>query len=135
MSNDSSATDSVYPLGSVVCCALMLVATTIGVFGNILTFYIFSRRTMRSSINILLAGLALIDIGVLVFGTAIFVPFGTWAYFYDTNPALYEFMGAYLTVFFQPLPLIAQTASIWALILITIERFLAVCYPFLAKRF
>ncbi len=127
--------DSWYPLGSVVLCAIMFVATVVGVVGNILTFYIFSLRKMRSSINILLAGLALIDVCVLVFGTIVFLPFGTWAYFYHTNPFLYDNMGAYLLVFFQPLPLIAQTASIWALILITVERYMAVCYPFLAKRF
>ena len=42
---------------------------------------------------------------------------------------------AYSTVYLYPFVMITQTCSVWILVLITVERYIAICYPFYALRF
>lgn len=65
-----------------VCSLIMCVCCAIGVFGNIISLVIFTRRCMRSPINVLLAGLALVDLCVVVFAIPVFVTPGIGVFYF-----------------------------------------------------
>ncbi|KAF7634412.1 Npr-3 [Meloidogyne graminicola] len=96
-----------------------------GCFGNILSALIFLQRT--SSINILLTALSLIDFGLLLFAIPVFVlpnlQNGEGEQFYS------EQFQAIIVKFLYPVNLIFQTCSIYTIVLITAERWLAICRP------
>ncbi len=108
-------------------CALALLCF-VGIFGNSLSIYVFSRKHMRKkSINILLIGISCADMGLLLLAVPIFgmQPFSTG----EVNRNLEDFNHA-ITAYVYPLATIFQTCSVWLFILITIERYVAVCHPF-----
>jgi len=52
---------------SFYCACIMVCLCLIGIFGNTLSIYIFSRKSMRtSSINVLLTGLSIIDLLLVI---------------------------------------------------------------------
>ncbi len=131
-STESFATD-IFKYGSYICGWLMVGITAMGLVGNFLTFLVFSNIRMRSPINVLLAGLSLIDSFLLVFGTATFLPIAFYSLLGDewylrNMPVL-----TYVIVFVYPVAMMAQTSSVWTLSVITVERYLAVCHPFSAR--
>lgn len=104
----------------------------IGVFGNIITILVLSRPRMRSSINHLLIGLACSDLlvlitAILLFGLTSIYPYTgrMISYNYNVTPFLF------LVVF--PFAIIAQTASIYMTLFVSLERYIAVCYPLKAR--
>lgn len=103
-----------------------------GVLGNILSMIILSRPQMRSSINYLLIGLArcdtiLIITSMLLFGIPAIYPYTGFLRFYyfrlypDISKVVY------------PLAMIAQTASVYLTLTVTLERYVAVCHPLRAR--
>jgi len=83
---------------------------------------------MRCSINVLLLALSVLDLLLSLLGIPVFVlpiVFNT----YDLPTAFY----AYVVVSLYPLLMIVQTASLWTLVAINVERYAAVCQPFLGK--
>nr|CAD2179681.1 unnamed protein product [Meloidogyne enterolobii] len=94
-----------------------------GCFGNILSALVFLQRT--SSINILLTALSLIDFGLLLFAIPVFVlpNLQSGELFYS------EQFQAIIVKFLYPVNLIFQTCSIYTIVLITAERYLAICRP------
>lgn len=109
---------------------VMLVFCVFGVVGNIVSIYIFRHRTMRSAINILLTGLSVIDLAMVILVVPAFVLVGLS----DCHPDLKEIF-PYVICFAYPLTLIAQSCSTWTFLLITFERYIAVCRPLQAQRF
>nr|ACZ63485.1 npr-3 [Meloidogyne incognita] len=94
-----------------------------GCFGNILSALVFLQRT--SSINILLTALSLIDFGLLLFAIPVFVLPNL-----QSGELLYsEQFQAIVVKFLYPVNLIFQTCSIYTIVLITAERYLAICRP------
>ncbi|XP_022113137.1 FMRFamide receptor-like [Pieris rapae] len=103
-----------------------------GLLGNALAVLVLSRPQMRSSINCLLVGLAACDTlliltSVLLFGlTAIYPYTGALRYYYyHVCPRL--------TPYAYPLANVAQTMSVYLTLIVTVERWVAVCHPFRAK--
>lgn len=103
-----------------------------GLLGNALSVVVLSRPQMRSSVNCLLVGLAacdtvLIVTSVLLFGlTAVYPYTGLLRhYYYHVCPRL--------TPYAYPIANAAQTMSVYLTLIVTVERWVAVCHPFRAK--
>ncbi|CAG9575309.1 unnamed protein product [Danaus chrysippus] len=103
-----------------------------GLLGNGLSVLVLSRPQMRSSINCLLVGLAacdtvLIFTSIMLFGlTAIYPYTGAMRYYY-------YHVSPHLTPYAYPIANVAQTMSVYLTLIVTIERWVAVCHPFRAK--
>lgn len=103
-----------------------------GLLGNALAVLVLSRPQMRSSINCLLVGLAACDTAliltsVLLFGLSAVYPYAGALryYYYHVCPRL--------TPVAYPLANVAQTMSVYLTLVVTLERWVAVCHPFRAK--
>lgn len=104
----------------------------IGILGNILSMVILSRPQMRSSINYLLIGLArcdtvLIITSMLLFGFRSIYPYSGYLFYY--NYYVYPQVARYVF----PLATAAQTASIYLTLMVSLERYVAVCHPLHAR--
>lgn len=104
----------------------------VGILGNIASIRVLSHRQMRSSVNYILIALAfsdtvLIVTSILLFGLTSFYPYNGLLqdYFYITHPLIVNI--AY------PIAIIAQTISIYMTFLISLERYIAVCFPLQAR--
>lgn len=100
--------------------------------GNIITIIVLTQPRMRSSINHLLIGLACSDLLLLVtailsFGlTAIYPHSGRMiSYYFNVRP--------FLTLIVHPLSLIAQMGSVYMTMFVSLERYIAVCFPLKAR--
>ena len=103
-----------------------------GVIGNSLAFVVFWKDNIKTSASFLFQSLALVDsayllLSIPVFPIPSFVAYTNWL-------KGYEDIVAYVYVYILPLAQIAQTASIWVVVLLSINRYIAVCFPFKALR-
>lgn len=106
----------------------------IGIFGNVLSMVILSRPQMRSSINYLLIGLArcdtvLIITAMLLFGFRGIYPYTGCMFWY------YNYVYPRIVTWFYPVATSAQTASIYLTLMVSLERYVAVCHPLRAVSF
>lgn len=111
-----------------LCGIILNIVGFIGILGNVLSMVILSRPQMRSSINYLLIGLArcdtvLIITSILLFGFRSIYPYTGYLFFY--NYYIYPHLAPYI----YPLATIAQTASIYLTLMVSLERYVAVCHP------
>ncbi|XP_049887677.1 FMRFamide receptor-like [Pectinophora gossypiella] len=103
-----------------------------GLLGNALAVVVLSQPQMRSSVNCLLVGLAACDTvliltSVLLFGLSAIFPYtGRLRYYY-------YHVCPHLTPYAYPLANVAQTMSVYLTLIVTVERWVAVCHPFRAK--
>ncbi|CAO4380198.1 Protein CBR-FRPR-18 [Caenorhabditis briggsae] len=107
-------------------CAI-LVIVLVGIFGNTLSFILFSRPHMRSSsVNVLLCALSFFDFSLLTLSIPIFVipNLDLWA----DDRSLSTYM-AYILKMIYPINLMMQTCSVYIMVMITLERWVAVCRP------
>lgn len=102
---------------------LLLTVCLFGVLFNIVSIYIYTRPQMRAPINVLLTGLSAIDLLMLVLAIFAFVIPGLNVVL--MHPLLTQITN-YSTIYLYPLAMMAQTCSIWTLVLITVERYIAV---------
>uniref|UniRef100_A0A914W6Y9 G-protein coupled receptors family 1 profile domain-containing protein n=1 Tax=Plectus sambesii TaxID=2011161 RepID=A0A914W6Y9_9BILA len=110
---------------SFYCACIMIALCVVGVCGNSLSIYVFSRKSMRSSINVLLLGLSIIDFLLLI---AIIPIFALPALNIHNSAWIAEFSQV-MVVYGYPLSMMLQSASVWLFMLITTERYLAVVHP------
>ncbi|CAI4223059.1 unnamed protein product [Auanema sp. JU1783] len=102
----------------------------IGCFGNALSFLLFSRPHMRtSSVNVLLCALSFLDFFLLLLSIPTFVIPNLGMM--DERTAT-TFL-AYVLKFIYPVSLIMQTCSVYTVLMITFERWTAVCRPLLVR--
>ncbi|XP_065567149.1 FMRFamide receptor-like isoform X2 [Artemia franciscana] len=97
-----------------------------GIIGNLLTVFILSRPQMISSIHIVLLGLAVADTIVLLATLfIIFLPtLCAFAVIRLPCPLIY-----YMIPWSYFIGLTAQTCSTYLTVAVTLERYIAVCYP------
>lgn len=109
----------------------------VGILGNSLSLIILSRPQMRSSINYLLIALARCDIiliitSMLLFGFNSIYPY---SYSYVTNEgSMFWFRYSYnvyprIIKYLFTVAVIAQTANCYLTLLVSLERYVAVCHP------
>uniref|UniRef100_A0A914W4I8 G-protein coupled receptors family 1 profile domain-containing protein n=1 Tax=Plectus sambesii TaxID=2011161 RepID=A0A914W4I8_9BILA len=103
-----------------------------GLFGNITTALILTRPTMRSPNNLFLTALAVFDTCLIV--TAFFIYGMEYIIEYSAAFDLYVAWLTYLRFAFA-LSHISQTGSVYITVSVTIERYMAVCYPRRSKRY
>lgn len=77
--------------------------------------------------NLILAGLSAIDIGVIVLGIFPMTLPGLNTYYQSLQ---LNTVISYCVAIMYPLGMSAKTSSVWLLCVITFERYIAVCYPF-----
>ncbi|KAJ8978114.1 hypothetical protein NQ317_015924 [Molorchus minor] len=111
---------------------LITIIGVLGLLGNIISMIILSRPQMRSSINYLLIGLARIDTvliitSILLFGLPGIYPYSgcMFTYYYVVYP--------YIAPCVFPVGMVAQTASVYVTLTVSLERFVAVCHPLRAR--
>ncbi|CAI5451937.1 unnamed protein product [Caenorhabditis angaria] len=107
-------------------CAILAIVF-IGIFGNILSFVLFSRPHMRSSsVNVLLCALSFFDCSLLIFSIPIFVVPNIDIL--ESEQQHVQYM-AYVLKLLYPTNLMMQTCSVYVMVMITLERWIAVCRP------
>lgn len=104
----------------------------IGILGNILSMVILSRPQMRSSINYLLIGLArcdtiLIITSMLLFGFRSIYPYSGYLFYY------HYYIYPQISKYVFPLSTASHTASIYLTLMVSLERYVAVCHPLRAR--
>lgn len=117
--DEYKAANSSYRVASFIIAWLILLLCIVGVIGNTFSIIIYCSPSMRSPINCLLAGLSFIDLALSLFSVPTFVIPGFYAYY---GGAFLRTVLAYVTVYIYPIALTMQTASVWAFVVITIER-------------
>ena len=105
---------------------LLPMICSLGIAGTVLTLIVLSRKNMRTSTNCYLTALSVADLLFLVIlATSLlqgeFVPYSTEFYHF----IIYI---TYAAVFMQ----VFLLASIWITVILAVERFIAICKPFLA---
>ncbi|KAE9554762.1 hypothetical protein FO519_002023 [Halicephalobus sp. NKZ332] len=118
---------SYHSFTSFVYSVLIPVVCIPGVFGACICILIFTKKQMRSSLNIYLAGLSIFDLVLLTMSLVIYPLMGACIQQEDQGPICQIFW--HTSLFTYPISLIAQTGSVWTCVAITVDRFLAVRYP------
>ncbi|KAF7635451.1 hypothetical protein Mgra_00005129 [Meloidogyne graminicola] len=114
-------------LSQIIYSLLMPIVCLLGVVGAIICVFIFTRHQMRSSLSIYLAALSGFDFVLLICAAIIYPSMNMCLQEGNNGPICHFFWRTSLATY--PLSLMAQTASVWTVIAITIDRYLAVRYP------
>lgn len=108
----------------------------VGILGNSLSLIILSRPQMRSSINYLLIALARCDIILIITSMFLFGFNSIYPYSYndDAGGSMFWFRYTYnvyprIIKYLFTLAVIAQTANCYLTLLVSLERYVAVCHP------
>ncbi|CAI5455614.1 unnamed protein product [Caenorhabditis angaria] len=104
----------------------------IGSAAAVLCIIVFTRKQMRSSLNVYLAGLSVFDFNVLLFSFLIYMPLQGCVLQGNTNTRICQFFWN-STPYTLPISNIAQCGSVWTCVAVTVDRFLAVNYPLHSK--
>ncbi|CAI2353476.1 unnamed protein product [Caenorhabditis sp. 36 PRJEB53466] len=109
--------------------ALMTIMCFVGIVTNFLSLVIYTRRTFRKkSINVLLSALSATDLTVCLLAIPVFA-----------STQLQEWIPVSVTamtmVYLYPVTIMFQSMSVWLLVSITIDRYLAVCHPFMVTTY
>lgn len=134
MSNDINTTSSsdvrlFYNDASFYCSALTALLCFVGLIGNIISAIIFSHTTMKAPINSFLTALSIVDACVSFLALPVFVIPYLDGHF---SSKFFDPYYPYVVVLIYPLSMTVQTLSVWILVLVTVERYVAVCHPFVA---
>ncbi|CAD6197199.1 unnamed protein product [Caenorhabditis auriculariae] len=109
---------------------VFVVVIVVGCLGNLLSLYVFSRPHMRTaSISVFLCALSFVDLVLLILAVPTFVaPYEQfWEYGrLDTRRSTFL---AHVWKFVYPVNLTMQTCSVYVMVMITLERWTAVCRP------
>ncbi|CAI2355930.1 unnamed protein product [Caenorhabditis sp. 36 PRJEB53466] len=113
----------------------LLAIPTICVLGAgaaVMCIIVFTRKQMRSSLNVYLAGLSVFDLILLSFSALIFSPLqGCVLQGHGDTTVCHFFWRS--TPWTLPISNIAQCGSVWTCVAVTVDRFLAVNYPLHSK--
>ncbi|CAD6187139.1 unnamed protein product [Caenorhabditis auriculariae] len=104
----------------------------VGTLAACLCVIVFTRKQMRSSLNIYLAGLSVFDLILLSFSALIYTPLQGCVLQGHGDTAICHFFWRF-TPYSLPISNIAQAGSVWTCVAVTVDRFLAVNYPLHSK--
>lgn len=106
---------------------------TFGLFGNIMAFITLWKDKRKLTTLYFLGALALADSGVLVMALLILVPTEVCGNYviHEADCSTSILIG--LNYWAWPLALSFQTAAVWLVVLVTFERFIAICFPFKSR--
>ncbi|CAH1775610.1 unnamed protein product [Owenia fusiformis] len=109
----------------------------LGIIGNILSYAVLSKDKINTSIFTLKV-LAVIDTVHLILRMVTEPYFVAYSYTNWVNKTLdrntsHEY--AIATIYMRPLVEMAQMASAWTVVFLTLDRFIAICFPFKAINF
>lgn len=110
-----------------------LVFAVTGTATNAVSVFLYTRPTMRSSMNVLLAGLSAFDLAFSILSIPTFVVPPMCVY----KPEEWIFLCSvttYSTLYIYPLTNVAKTGGVWTLVYITVQRWLTVRRPFRRAR-
>lgn len=112
---------------------LICVVGLLGLLGNLAAIVTLSRPQMKNSINTILLGLVSCDCLLIV--TSLFMFSLTVFHHTGWSPFTFYYLHIYpLAVpFIYPVAIIAQTGSAYLTMAVTIERYMAVCWPLKAR--
>ncbi|KAE9556718.1 hypothetical protein FO519_000124 [Halicephalobus sp. NKZ332] len=109
---------------------IMVTMCICGAVMNTLSLIIFTSASFRKrSINVLLAGLSASDLCLLILAIPVF----SLSQIQKLIPGFSMQMTSRVLVYAYPVTLMAQTMSVWMLVSITVDRYLAVCHPFAVR--
>lgn len=120
------------------CCGILInLIGMIGILGNSLSLIILSRPQMRSSINYLLIALARCDIILIITSMFLFGFHSIYPYTYNDatqSGSMFWLRYSYnvyprIIRYLFTLAMIAQTANCYLTLLVSLERYVAVCHP------
>ena len=103
-----------------------------GFIGNSLAFVVFWKDNMKTSASFLFQSLALVDSAVLLISIPMFplysfITYTNWLTgFLEITP--------YMRTYILPVANVAWLSSIWVVVLLAVNRYIAVCFPFKALR-
>ncbi|VDM25896.1 unnamed protein product [Toxocara canis] len=110
----------------------MILMCLCGVVGNSLSLYIYRTPTFRGrSINLLLAALSACDLFLCLLAMPVF----SITQIQNFLPDLSKHLTGHILLFAYPVTLMLQSMSVWLLVSITIDRYLAVCHPFKVRAY
>ncbi|XP_060579719.1 FMRFamide receptor-like [Ruditapes philippinarum] len=108
---------------------IMLVIGIIGIFGNILTGIILFRREMKSTTVYFLRTLVITDTGIIVgaiMGLSVLSITQRSSKHWLFNDVIYPHIYAPTNYLVMAL----QTLNVWTTVAVSVERFIAICFPF-----
>ena len=106
-----------------------------GIAGNVLSLVVLGRdRTIRRTTGFLMQMLAVTDAAYLV--SCLFVStLNTTVHLTDWLPVAVQRGLPYITVYLHPIAFITLTASVWMVVLLTADRYIAICRPLHAAQY
>jgi len=106
-----------------------------GIAGNVLSIVVLGRdRTIRRTTAFLLQMLAVADASLLVL-CLFYVTLKTSLKFTDWLPAAVRRRWPYVRVYSYPMACISWTATVWMVVLLTADRYVAICRPIHAAQY
>ena len=127
-----SSQQSVFDVDSVFYTIFMGMLIVGGVIGNSLTFIVFWKDNIKTSASFRFQHLALVDSAFLLVAVPLGPAYGFVAY---TNWLMrFWKIYPYLVAYMVPVAHIAEISSIWVVLLVAVNRYIAVCLPFKALR-
>uniref|UniRef100_A0A0N5BBP2 G_PROTEIN_RECEP_F1_2 domain-containing protein n=1 Tax=Strongyloides papillosus TaxID=174720 RepID=A0A0N5BBP2_STREA len=118
--------------GKLILSIICFVMCIIGVITNTFSIIIYTSANFRKrSINILLAGMSVSDLVVCLLAVPVFIGTEIPTLFpkIEVPPKIL----AYCIVYLYPITIMAGCMSVWMLVSITVDRYLAVCHPFMVR--
>ncbi|KAL3113045.1 hypothetical protein niasHT_013510 [Heterodera trifolii] len=114
-------------LSRIIYSTLMPFVCLLGSVGALICVFIFTRRQMRCSLSIYLAALSSFDFVLLICAVIIYPSMNLCLQKGNRGLVCHFFWRTSLATY--PISLMAQTSSVWTVVAITIDRYLAVKYP------